>query len=97
MEISSNEIVPVLVIESNTGNATAVTQNNLGEDIGSVPSATEEIRKNVECSSSNIENNLKPGDEHDGDEFAYTKAERFTSEIFKIEVGNLPKFFGFGK
>ena len=28
------------------------------------------------------------------DPYAYTKTDVFTSEIFKVEIQNLPKFFG---
>jgi hypothetical protein len=28
------------------------------------------------------------------DPYAYTKTDAFTSEIFKVEIFNLPKFFG---
>ena len=28
--------------------------------------------------------------------FDYTKAPNFTSEVFKIEISKLPKFFGYG-
>ena len=33
----------------------------------------------------------------DPDQYAYTKTKRFTSEVFKIEIGNLPRFLGYGK
>lgn len=31
-----------------------------------------------------------------GDEYDYINREHFTSEAFKIEIGNIPKYFGFG-
>ena len=31
------------------------------------------------------------------DQYAYTKTQRFTSEIYKLEIGNLPNFFGYGR
>ena len=50
-----------------------------------------ELLKSEECEISS--ESVAP----DGDEFAYTKSGRFTSEIFKIEVGNLPKPCSYGE
>ena len=44
-----------------------------------------------------LDMNCPSGTSMQNEAYAYTKAERFTSEVFKIEIGNLPKFFGYGK
>ena len=44
-----------------------------------------------------LDMNCPSGTSMQNEACAYTKAERFTSEVFKIEIGNLPKFFGYGK
>ena len=31
------------------------------------------------------------------DDYGYTKSEHFTSEIFKIEIGNIPTRYGYSK
>ena len=66
-----------------------VNQNTAAENVQIQMSAVQQSPSST--SVNKTENYLE------SEEFAYTKAERFTSEIFKIEVGNLPKFFGFGK
>jgi len=59
------------------------------KNLNIIKSIKEESVSKQNCDADNFTN-------MESEEFAYTKAERFTSEVFKIEVGNLPKFFGFG-
>lgn len=61
----------------------------------SVQLAMETILEEIENNDKNLSKSeiLKMKD----DKYAYTKTDRFTSEIYKLEIGNLPKFFGYGK
>lgn len=38
------------------------------------------------------EKNKADGGKEDGDPYQYTKRQEFTSEIFKVEISNLPRF-----
>lgn len=38
-----------------------------------------------------------PSSRYDREEFAYLKNSGFSSEIFKIEIRNLPKYYGYGE
>lgn len=39
----------------------------------------------------------KPVTKYDKEEFAYLRNSGFSSEAFKVEIKNLPKFYGYGE
>ncbi|GFY79036.1 tRNA-methyltransferase A, partial [Trichonephila inaurata madagascariensis] len=64
----------------NSEESPLISCNNLSENSGLVPDA---IKREI-------------GVENEPDLYSYTKLDDFTSEIFKIELGNLPNFTGHG-
>lgn len=44
-----------------------------------------------------VDEKVEIPEKYNTDDYAYLQNEGYTSEIFKIEVKNLPKYYGFGE
>uniref|UniRef100_A0A9I3EH20 tRNA (uracil(54)-C(5))-methyltransferase n=1 Tax=Anopheles dirus TaxID=7168 RepID=A0A9I3EH20_9DIPT len=64
-------------------------------EIANVPVAEAEPEKREHCKTE--DKNDAMGGNMQGEEYAYLDATGFTSELFKIEVRNLPKYYGIGE
>ncbi|XP_065282119.2 tRNA (uracil-5-)-methyltransferase homolog A-like [Dermacentor albipictus] len=97
---TSDDIVVNAVIES--AKCTGDDGKACSEVVEKSPSASEtsaEVKGGITTSSGNTNSENATSDETNKvhDPYFYTKRDEFTSEVHKIEIGNLPKIFGHGQ
>ncbi|GBN72948.1 tRNA (uracil-5-)-methyltransferase A [Araneus ventricosus] len=71
-----------------------IEEENIKKEEPDLSNSCNDMNNSVVESDSKEENNVK---REEPDLYSYTKLDDFTSEIFKIELGNLPNFIGYGQ
>ncbi|GBN88546.1 tRNA (uracil-5-)-methyltransferase A, partial [Araneus ventricosus] len=79
-----------LVVESDR----KIKEENIKKEEPDLCNSNNDMNNSIVESDSKEENNVK---REEPDLYSYTKLDDFTSEIFKIELGNLPNFIGYGQ